>query len=130
MNTLDISTALQSLGKLDITAQTTEEVAGAAMEMLGNFNQCVAGLVSFSGATPWERHPDDEFLYVQEGTVKVTLLAEEGVGEVSLNAGSVSIVPAGLWHRQFSQSGVKLLFITSREGNEHSAAEDPRTDEK
>lgn len=60
--------------------------------------------------------------------MKITLLAEDGIREVTLQAGSVFIVPADLWHNQFSQDGVKLLFITSREGNQESQLEDPRTE--
>jgi mannose-6-phosphate isomerase-like protein (cupin superfamily) len=126
MNAVAIQTVLQSLGKLDITDRTTSQDAGAAIEMLGDFNQCMVGLVCFSGATPWERHPNAEFLHVQEGAVMLTLLAEDGVRQLNLQAGSMFIVPASLWHKQFSRDGVKLLFITSREGNEDSTAEDPR----
>lgn len=128
MNTLDIQAAIASLEKLEISDRTTSKDASASMKIFGNFNQCAIGLVSFSGETPWERHPDDELLYIQEGGVKITLLAEDGIREVTLQAGSVFIVPAGLWHNQLSQDGVKLLFITSREGNQESQLDDPRTE--
>lgn len=45
MNTLDIQAAIASLEKLEISEQTTSKDASASMEMLGNFNQCMVGLV-------------------------------------------------------------------------------------
>lgn len=126
MNAVDIKTTLQSLDKLDITDRTTSQDAGAAMEMLGDFNQCMVGLVCFSSATPWEWHPDAELLHVQEGEVLLTLLAEEGVRQINIQAGFMFIVPPCLWHKQFSRDGVKVLYITSQEGNQHSTADDPR----
>jgi mannose-6-phosphate isomerase-like protein (cupin superfamily) len=126
MNVIDVQSVLKSVGKLEIAEQTTSDDASAAMKMLGNFNQCMMGLVCFSGLTPWERHNDDEFLHVLEGEVAVTILGDDKVNEVTLHAGSIFVVPGGLWHKQNSPEGVKLLFLTSQEGNEESGAEDPR----
>jgi mannose-6-phosphate isomerase-like protein (cupin superfamily) len=126
MNGIDVQSILKSVGKLDISEQTTSNDASLAMTMLGNFNQCMMGLVCFSGLTPWERHPDDEFLHILEGEVAVTILGNDKVNEVTLHAGSIFIVPGGLWHNQNSPKGVKLLFLTSQSGNEESGAEDPR----
>jgi quercetin dioxygenase-like cupin family protein len=84
------------------------------------------GVVRFTGLTPWERHPDDELLYVVEGAVDVTVLDQEGVATVStVKAGSICVVPAGSWHRQQPRPSVALLYLTSREGNEASWAETP-----
>ncbi len=95
------------------------------MKMLGNFNQCMMGLVCFSGLTPWERHPDEELLQILEGEVDVTIINDGNISKVTLYPGSILIVPRRLWHKQYSHKGVKLLFVTSLEGNEHSEAEDP-----
>jgi mannose-6-phosphate isomerase-like protein (cupin superfamily) len=125
MNVVDLQSSLESVGKLEIAQQTTVEDASAAMKMLGDFNQCMMGLVCFSGLTPWERHPDDELLQILEGEVDVTILTDTGTKEVTLQAGSIFVVPRDLWHKQHSIKGVKLLFITSQMGNEVSEAENP-----
>jgi mannose-6-phosphate isomerase-like protein (cupin superfamily) len=125
MNVVDLQSTLESVGKLEIAEQTTVEDASAAMKMLGDFNQCMMGLVCFSGLTPWERHPDDELLQILEGEVDVTILTDTGKKEVTLQAGSIFVVPRDLWHKQHSSKGVKLLFITSQMGNEVSEAENP-----
>lgn len=118
----------RELPELRIGPETTEEEAFAAMRMLGSFNQCVVGIVRFSGQTPWEWHPDDEFLYLVEGEIEVTALpAERGPAETTvIAAGETLIVPRKTWHRQFPRGTAALVFLTSAEGNRHSDARDPR----
>jgi hypothetical protein len=43
MSVIDLTSALESLRKLEINSQTTDD-ASAAMKMLGNFNQCAIEL--------------------------------------------------------------------------------------
>jgi quercetin dioxygenase-like cupin family protein len=127
MEAYDLHATLRSLPQLNITDHTTEADAGAAMRVLTLFNQCMVGMVSFSGETPWERHPDDEFLQVLEGEVFVTVLTNDGgVQETTLRAGSACVIPRGLWHKQRTIQDVKLLFVTSQNGNEASTSKDPR----
>lgn len=98
----------------------------AAIRQLATFNQCMVGVVRFTGLTPWERHPDDELLYVVEGAVEVTILDRQGAAAVStVRAGSICVVPAGCWHRQNPKPSVALLFLTSQQGNDASWDEMP-----
>jgi quercetin dioxygenase-like cupin family protein len=122
----DVSEALRGVGLLSIGAATTEADAAAAMRVFEGFNNCMVGLVRFEGETPWERHPDDELLYVLEGDIEVTVLAADGTRRIALRPGSVFVVPKELWHRQLSRKPAALLFVTSQEGNEASTADDPR----
>jgi quercetin dioxygenase-like cupin family protein len=126
MKVIDIQATLQAIDKLEIGEQTTKDDAGAAMKIVSAFNQCMVGLVSFSGQTPWERHPDDEFLQVLEGEVEITILGDDEIRTETLHAGSIFVIPHSLWHKQYSQQGVKLLFLTSQAGNEESDLEEPR----
>ena len=127
MTAYDIKASVSGLAKLEVTATTTGDEAMAAIRQLTNFNQCMVGVVHFAGLTPWERHPDDEFLHVIDGAVEVTILDKRGVATVStVTAGSICIVPAGCWHRQNPKPSVALLFLTSREGHEASWAETPQ----
>ena len=120
MKSFDIQAALKSLGKLSVNEETTSDQASAAMKILGSFNQCMVGMASFSGLTPWERHQDDELLQIMEGEVDVTILAKDEVRKITLYKDSIFIVPRGLWHNQSSTQGVKLILITSEQGNETS----------
>jgi quercetin dioxygenase-like cupin family protein len=123
----DVPAELRRLPLLSIGPEMTEEQAGAAMRVIAGFNHCMVGLVRFEGETPWERHPEDELLHLLEGEVDVTVLAVSGPAQcVALAAGSVFVVPKGLWHRQLARKPAALLFVTSSEGNEASTADDPR----
>jgi len=127
MKAHDIRAALSGLPELTITSSTTEEEANAAMQEIASFNQCMVGLVRFSGQTLWERHPDgDELLHVLEGAVDVTVLTDGEPVQATVHAGSVFVVPRGLWHRQLPRPAVTLLFATPAERTEASWTEDPR----
>jgi mannose-6-phosphate isomerase-like protein (cupin superfamily) len=125
MNIANIS-EIKSLKQLNITDETNESDAEKSMRLLGTFNQCMYGIVNFIGKTPWELHPDDEYLQIVEGHVEITLLEKENKTQVSLSTGDIFSVPKEVWHRQFSEHGVKLLFITSLKGNQHSTANNPQ----
>lgn len=114
---------VEKLEQLDIAEKTNENDAEKSMLFLGTFNQCMYGMVNFIGKTPWELHPDDEYLQVIDGDVEVIFLEEENETTVSLSAGDTFVVPREVWHRQFSENGVKVMFITSSEGNIHSTEE-------
>ena len=127
MNAHDVAALLPKLAKLQISPNMTEEDAAKSMQFLGPFNQCVFEVVHFSGETPGERHPSgDELLHVLDGEVSLKILADGEPTRATVSAGSVFVVTKGLWHRQFSESGAKLLFVTPSEGNENSWADDPR----
>jgi quercetin dioxygenase-like cupin family protein len=90
------------------------------LRKLGAFQGSTIGLVRFSGPTHWERHPGQELLHILEGAVEICTRAADGLGAVRLRAGSVFIVPEGLWHHVVGTPSAALLFITPTEGNEHA----------
>lgn len=98
----------------------------AAAPLLGSFNQCELRVARFSGQPPWEKHPDEELLYVLDGTVTITLLTDSGPSAVSLHAGSLFVMPSRTWHRSLAAERVTVLVATSSQGNESSMADDPR----
>jgi mannose-6-phosphate isomerase-like protein (cupin superfamily) len=127
MERQDVTAALRELVELRITPTTTEAEAMASMRTLGMFNQCLLGVTAFSGQTPWERHPDgDELLHVLEGAVEVTVLTADGPHRETVAAGSLFVVPSGLWHRQQAHARASLLFATAAETTETSWSDDPR----
>jgi quercetin dioxygenase-like cupin family protein len=121
-----LPTLTEVLPTLTITTETTEREAMAAHRMLGSFNQCTMGLVRFEGETPWEWHPDDELLHVLDGDGQLTLLHDAGPAHLTLEAGSLFVVPRRTWHRQHCQRPMTLLFLTPVDGSRQSMAEDPR----
>jgi quercetin dioxygenase-like cupin family protein len=100
----------------------------SAMQMraFGSFNRCTVGVLGFpAGPTRWERHPDDdELLYLLTGEMDLTILGDGAPTRVTLRAGSLFIMPRGVWHRPQGREAGTVLFATSR--TEHSTADDPR----
>jgi quercetin dioxygenase-like cupin family protein len=91
-----------------------------------SFNRGSTWVGRFRGTSPWERHPDgDELLHVLEGDVHVVVLKARGQTRVKLTAGSMFVVPRGLWHRHEATRMVLECGATSGR-TQHSTAEDPR----
>lgn len=123
----ELSAVRDSLRTLRLSTETTDEEHDASMRVLGDFNASMAGLIRFSGETPWERHPEDELLFVLGGQADITLLPAGGPAVTeSLTKDSLFIVPRGVWHRQYAPSDVSLLFVTAKAGDDISWSEDPR----
>ena len=93
-----------------------------------DFNDAICGVSCFVGKPPWECHPSgDELLHVLGGQTELTTAEGSGLRTQTLGAGSLTIVPSGIWHRNTAAEGVTILYITPSEGNLHSSAEgDPR----
>ena len=109
----------ESLQELVLSESTTAEQHDASIRVLENFNTCMTGLIRFSGESPWERHPEDELLLVLNGEVDVTLLREDGSTQTrNLRPLSLFVVPRDLWHRQKTQKGVTLMFVSAQEGDD------------
>jgi quercetin dioxygenase-like cupin family protein len=96
------------------------------MRAFGSFNRCTLGVFRFpKGQAPWERHPDDdELLYLLDGEMELTILNDGGPTRTTLRAGSLFVMPQGVWHRPHGTVAGSVLFAVSR--TEHSNAEDPR----
>ena len=60
------------------------------------------------------------------GSVELTLLTDEGEEHLTLAAGSVLVVPRGIWHRMFAATLVTCFGVTSVGEDEVSLADDPR----
>ena len=127
MQTQDINTLIKNLPVLNITPDTTDEEAEASFGRLVKFDKYTLVVTRFTGLTPWELHPDgDELLHILDGEVDVTVLAPDGLVQFTIQAGSVCVIPQGLWHRQLPRPIVTLLSATPTETTEISFADDPR----
>ena len=96
---------------LNITSDTTGEDADAAVRNVAKIGNLTLGVMSYTGQTPWERHPDgDELLLALDGEVEVTALTDDGPVTRKLRAGEAFVCPQGLWHRQFAEKSVSMLY--------------------
>ena len=119
---MDAQDLLRTLQRLP---DYVDEEGAARFWRLGDFNGGMAWLARFSGESPWERHPDgDELLHVLEGEVQVVLLDEDGPLRARVRAGSVFVVPRGVWHRQIA-AGTVVQWGATMGRTEHSDETDP-----
>ena len=123
----DLRAALREVPHLNITSDTTGEEADAAVRNVAKIGNLTLGVMSYTGLTPWERHPDgDELLLALDGELEVTTLTDDGPVTRKLRAGEAFVCPQGLWHRQFAAKSVSMLYGTPIETSENSMADDPR----
>jgi PhnB protein len=123
----DLRAALREVPHLNITADTTGEDANAAVRNVAKIGNLTLGVMSYTGLTPWERHPDgDELLLALDGEVEVTTLTDDGPVTRKLRAGDAFVCPRGFWHRQFAEKSVSMLYGTPIDTSENSVADDPR----
>ncbi|PSB09519.1 hypothetical protein C7B62_12975 [Pleurocapsa sp. CCALA 161] len=128
MEIFKIPTLLDRLPLIDLNRIESEAAAEVRSSFinLGEFDRGTATLIKYAGETPWERHVDgDEFFYLLEGELRVTLLTED-MQEFVLTSGDTCIVPRNVWHRSKADSQVTLLALIASEHGAVSYAEDPR----
>jgi mannose-6-phosphate isomerase-like protein (cupin superfamily) len=66
-----------------------------------------------AGKGAWERHADgDELVHVLDGSATLQMATESGSQSVEVSAGTIAIVPKGVWHRFHYPDGVTLMTIT------------------
>ena len=112
----------------DVTKLLADNPEGSFLEF-SPFNGKSFGTCSVTGVSPgWEMHPDtDEFFYIIEGDVEITLLEESGPKLYKAPSGSSFVVPKGIWHKPGAPSGAKFIYFTPGESL-YSEADDPRDD--
>lgn len=94
---------------------------------LAQFNGSGVGACDITGTSPvWEMHPDtDEFFFILEGEFEMTLLTGDTPLHVVVPAGSIFVVPQGIWHKPSAPKGSKFMYLTPGTSL-HSEEEDPR----
>ncbi len=112
----------------DVLKLLEDNPEGSFLEF-GAFNGKSFGTCSVTGVSPgWEMHPDtDEFFFIIDGVVEITLLEETGERQYSAPAGTSFVVPQGIWHKPGAPNGAKFIYFTPGESL-YSESEDPRED--
>ena len=120
----DLRAALRGLPA--ITADTTQSEFAAACAALSPFERGHVTLLRLATASPWENHPGDELLYVADGKIDVVLLRPARRVRTRVNAGSIFVVPRGVWHRQIPRPIASVLSALPSAHGPISWNEDPR----
>ena len=128
---LDITANLAGLTQFARTPTSPAHDRRKGLSQLAPYRDGAIFTSKFSGTGGWERHPNgDEIVHVIEGAPLLRLLPDEGSQTLlELSAGTMVIVPEGMWHRFESATGVTLMSITPLP-TEHPPVdvEDPRAE--
>lgn len=86
-------------------------------------------LARFAGEHIWHVHREtDEFFLVLDGIVHIGLREKEGERVVTLDQGSVFVVPRGVFHKPSAPDGAVVLLVeptgTLSVGDEHDEVSD------
>lgn len=120
MQTSDLIMGLKKLVLLkNRTPHSTKEDFQNSFCKLMSYRDGGVYIAKFQGTGGWEKHPNEEFLYVLEGSSDL-FLDYGGTEKITLTAGMVAVVPSERWHRFSSEEGVVLLTI-SPQPTEHKS---------
>ena len=98
------------------TPRTTRAKRRGSAARLGPYRDGLLLLGTSAGTGHWETHPEDELVYVLEGTATLEIVCDDGPpGPSTLRAGMIAVVPQGAWHR-----------FHSVDGRTHDERDDPR----
>jgi uncharacterized cupin superfamily protein len=127
---LDLNAELAKLTMLrGRTPQTSRAEREGSSAQLAPYRDGAIFTAKFAGEGGWERHRNgDELVHIIDGAATLHLITEEGPQTVALRAGTIAVVPRGVWHRFDSADGVTLMTATPQPSDHppvHVA--DPRT---
>jgi mannose-6-phosphate isomerase-like protein (cupin superfamily) len=105
---------------------TFAERKGSAVH-LGTYRDGMLLLGKSAGTGHWETHPEDEMLYVLDGSMTVDTVERDKVQSVEVGAGMMCIVPPGTWHRVRSTDGATMLSAVVPGDHIDLDVGDPRT---
>src|ERR1700761_3984866 len=96
----DLKAELARLTQFARTPTSPETDRRKGLGQLAPYRDGAIFTSKFSGTGGWERHPTgDEIVHVIDGETLLRLLPDEGPQALELRAGTMVIVPKGVWHR-------------------------------
>ena len=88
-----------------LTPQTKRAERKGSAAQLPPYRDGLLLLGKSAGTGHWETHPEDELVYVLEGTATLDIVTEDGPRALAVGAGMIAIVPPTVWHRFRSPEG-------------------------
>jgi mannose-6-phosphate isomerase-like protein (cupin superfamily) len=111
------------------TPQTSFAERNGSATILGPYRDGMLLLAKSDGTGHWETHPEDELLYVLDGTMTVDILDRDRVRTFDVGPGMLGFVPPGAWHRVRFDEGATVLSATIPGDHIDLDIDDPRKGE-
>ena len=109
-----------------LTPRTKRAERAGSTAQLPPYRDGLLLLGNSAGTSHWETHPEDELVYVLDGTAKLDVVMAGGPQCFALGGGMIAIVPPTVWHRFRSAEG-KTTFSAVLPGDHIELdVDDPR----
>ena len=109
------------------TPKTTRAERKGSSTQLGIYRDGLLLLGKSSGTGHWETHPEDELIYVLDGSVVLDIVEDDGPPRsFTIGTGMMVIVPPGAWHRFHSAEGATTMSAVIPGENIDLDVDDPR----
>jgi quercetin dioxygenase-like cupin family protein len=113
------------------TPRTTRAERKGSSTQLGVYRNGLLLLGKSSGTGHWETHPEDELIYVLDGSVVLDIVEDDGPPKsFTVDAGMMVIVPPEAWHRFHSAEGATTWSAVIPGKNIDLDVADPRQAER
>jgi quercetin dioxygenase-like cupin family protein len=113
---VDLNAEAEKLTTLHgVTPQATPARRAGGIARLGTYRGGLLLLGTGTSPSPgqwghWEIHPEDELIYMLDGTKTLEIVCDDGPPKsFELRAGTIAVVPQGAWHR-FHALGYALAW--------------------
>ncbi len=111
-----------------LTPQTKRAERRGSGTQLGSYRDGILIAGKSAGTSHWETHPEDELVYVLDGTKTLEIVCDDGPPKsFVLRAGMIAVVPQGAWHRFRSAEGGTTWSATLPGDHIELDVDDPRT---
>jgi mannose-6-phosphate isomerase-like protein (cupin superfamily) len=113
---INLTAELAKLKTLQGLTSQTHLAKGEGFASLAPYRDSTIFAIKSSGTTAWERHLDgEEFVQILEGAAIFDLITDDGPPQsFDVSAGTIAIVPKGVWHRARFPHAMTLISVTPR----------------
>jgi mannose-6-phosphate isomerase-like protein (cupin superfamily) len=111
---IDLDAELAKLTMLRRTPGTPMADRKGSVANLAPYRDGLLLAIRFRGKDHWERHlTGDELIHILDGSATLEMVCDDGPPKTfALHAGTIAVIPKGVWHRFHSSEGTTEIAVT------------------